>query len=129
MKSSGNDSYIRDYVEDIKIGDVCDQGHQMRPNIVWFGENLNFMNTHLAQIAAEECEICIIVGTSMQVSPAKDIPWLTPELTLIYYVDPGEADFYVPKFRMKANLFEHIKQPGTTGIPQVVSAIRKIYGV
>ena len=63
----------------------------------------------------------------MQVSPANDIPWITPELALIYYIDPGEVDFYIPKFRLKAKLFEHIKKVGTIGLPEVVASLKKIY--
>jgi len=127
LKSSVNEKFKEPYINDLKIGDKCPDGHQMRPNIVWFGEELNFMNLHNTQVAAEEAEVCIIVGTSMQVSPANGIPWLTPELALIYYVDPGEKDFQVPKFRVRAGLFEHIKKPASVGVQEVIAQIRKIY--
>ena len=63
--------------EDIKIGDKCPRGAQLRPHIVWFGENLDGLDIEKATSAAEECDICIIVGTSMQVFPANQIPFLT----------------------------------------------------
>lgn len=115
------------YTEDLKIGSVGRNGAQLRPDIVWFGENLSSMNLHKTQVAAEEADVCIVVGTSMQVSPANSVPWMTPELALIYYVDPGEQDFYVPKFRMKGGFFTHVKKKASEGMTDVIEELKRIY--
>ena len=107
---------------DINIGDKCPRGAQLRPHIVWFGEGLDPMNIHNAEIAAEKCDICIIVGTSMQVFPANQIPFLTKEDCIIFYVDPSEKDFYVPEFRN--DFFHHIKEPATTGMQKLVNILK-----
>lgn len=110
--------------EDIKIGDKCPRGAQLRPHIVWFGENLDGLDIEKATSAAEECDICIIVGTSMQVFPANQIPFLTKEDCIIFYVDPSEKDFYVPEFRN--DFFHHIKEPATTGMQKLTNILKNV---
>ena len=107
---------------DINIGDKCPRGAQLRPHIVWFGENLDPINIDKAEAAAGKCDICIIVGTSMQVSPANQIPFLTKEDCIIFYVDPSEKDFYIPEFRN--DFFHHIKEPATTGMQKVLNILK-----
>ena len=121
VRSTLNSKLVYDWTEDLNIGDKCEKGSQMRPHIVWFGEGLNENNVNNATIAAKECDICIVIGTSMQVSPANEIPFLTKYNTLIYYVDPGEKDFYVPEFRE----FKHIKEPATTGMEKLYNELTK----
>jgi len=107
---------------DINIGDKCSRGSQLRPHIVWFGENLDPNDLDKAEAAAKECDICVVVGTSMQVSPANQIPFLTKEDCIIFYVDPSEKDFYVPEFRK--GFFHHIKEPATTGMQTLVNILK-----
>ncbi len=115
------------YIDDLKIGSVGRNGSQLRPDIVWFGENLDLMDIQKTRMAAEEADVCIVVGTSMQVSPANSVPWMTPELSLIYYIDPGEQDFHVPKFRMRGGFFTHVKKKASEGLPEVVEELKRIY--
>jgi NAD-dependent deacetylase len=107
---------------DISIGDKCTRGAQLRPHIVWFGESLDPLNITSAEDAAVKCDICIIVGTSMQVFPANQIPFLTKEDCIIFYVDPSETDFYVPEFR--SDFFHHIKEPATTGMQKLLNILK-----
>lgn len=90
VRSTLNPSLIYNRTDDVNIGDKCESGSQLRPHIVWFGEGLDSNLINDAVKAAEECDICIIVGTSMQVSPACEIPFCTNENVPVYYVDPGE---------------------------------------
>jgi NAD-dependent deacetylase len=121
VRSTLNSKLVYDWTEDLNIGDKCEKGSQMRPHIVWFSEGLNEDNVNNATMAAKECDICIIIGTSMTVSPANEIPFLTKWNTQIYYVDPGEKDFYVPEFRE----FKHIKEPATTGMEKLYNELTK----
>jgi NAD-dependent deacetylase len=107
---------------DINIGDKCPRGAQLRPAIVWFGENLDPINIDKAEDAAPKCDICIIVGTSMQVFPANQIPFLTKEDCIIFYVDPSDMDFYVPEFR--SDFFHHIKEPATIGMQTLLKILK-----
>ena len=108
--------------DDINLGDKCPRGSQLRPHIVWFSESLDPIKIKNAETEAEKCDICIIVGTSMQVSPANQIPFLTKEDCLIYYIDPSDMDFYLDKQRRP--FFKHIKEPATIGMQKVIDIIK-----
>lgn len=123
VRSTLDPKLVYDWTEDLNLGDKCEKGSQMRPHIVWFGESLNEDNIDNAIRAAKECDICIVIGTSMVVSPANEIPFLTKYNTLIYYVDPGDKDFYVPEFRELE--FKHIQEPATTGMGKLYNELTK----
>jgi hypothetical protein len=61
----------------------------------------------------------------MQVAPANLIPFSTPDNCLIYYVDPGDVDFYLPK--MRSVFFYHIKESASTGIERVKEELQEIF--
>jgi NAD-dependent deacetylase len=55
----------------IQILPVCDQcGGLLRPNVVWFGEMLPQAELHAAQLAAAQCDLMFVIGTSGVVQPA-----------------------------------------------------------
>ena len=117
-----NSTDIYDCTGDINIGDKCPRGSQLRPSVCFFGEDLDPLDLEKSAKAAEDCDICIIVGTSMQVFPANQIPFLTKEDCLIYYIDPSDMDFYLDKQRRP--FFKHIKEPATIGIQKVIDIIK-----
>lgn len=86
VRSSQDSSLIYDWKEDLNIGDNCELGSQLRPHIVWFGEAVPMIEK-----AAEEimnCQICVIVGTSLQVYPAAGLISYAPKGCKVYYIDP-----------------------------------------
>lgn len=85
-RSTGNIDDVFECREDIKLGDFCKNGHQIRPHIVWFGEAVPLLDEAIT--ITEKADILIIIGTSMQVYPAASlINFVTPQ-TDIYFVDP-----------------------------------------
>ena len=82
---------------ELKLGDVCERGSQLRPNIVWFGEMVPMMEV-AASIAAE-AEIFLVVGTSMVVYPAAGLIDYVPSQVPKFIVDPK-----VPEVRQFPNL-------------------------
>jgi hypothetical protein len=50
---------------------------------------------------------------------------MTPETSLIYYVDPGEINFNIPKFRR--GFFYHIQNKASIGMEEVVKDIEEIF--
>ena len=82
---------------ELKLGDVCERGSQLRPNIVWFGEMVPMMEV-AASIAAE-AEIFLVVGTSMVVYPAAGLIDYVPSEVPKFIVDPK-----VPEVRQFPNL-------------------------
>jgi len=125
LRSVYNEDTKKPFIEDLKLGDLCPEGGQWRPDIVWFGEDLDFQKMEMTKQAAKEADVCIIVGTSMQVSPANGIPWMTKETTIIYYVDPSDINFYVPEYRR--GFFYHIQKPASEGMKEVVKDLEEIY--
>ena len=122
LRSEYNSETKKPFDSDLVLGDVCPEGGQFRPDIVWFGENLDFDKIEKTKEVAKEADVCIVVGTSMQVSPANTIPWLTKETCIIYYVDPGDMGFIVPSYRH--GFFYHIQKPATEGVKEVADDIR-----
>jgi len=134
VRSTLDSTLIYDWTEDCNIGDKCEKGSQLRPHIVWFGESLDPQFIKKSTEVAQECDICIIVGTSMQVSPANQIPSLCKYGTPIYYVDPGDG-FNIPKYsdgngRWSESVnyvdYTHIQELASTGMEKVKNDLKNI---
>jgi NAD-dependent deacetylase len=78
--------------EDIALGDVCEKGGQLRPNIVWFGESVPLMTD--AAIAAGSADILIVVGTSLVVYPAAGLIDYVNSDAMKYIIDPNKPNVY-----------------------------------
>jgi NAD-dependent deacetylase len=52
----------------LALGQLCEEGTQLRPDIVWFGEETQFMEESARAIAAADS--LLVVGTSLSVYPA-----------------------------------------------------------
>lgn len=76
--------------KDIELGDACEKGGQLRPNIVWFGEAVPLM-TEAATVAAS-ADIFIVVGTSLVVYPAASLIDYVSAQTPKYIIDPNKPD-------------------------------------
>lgn len=74
---------------DIRIGDNCEMGSQLRPHIVWFGEMVPLLEPAAELVA--EAEAALIIGTSMQVYPAAGLIGYARPGIPIYYIDPNPA--------------------------------------
>jgi len=71
---------------ELKLGDRCEKGSQLRPHVVWFGEQVdNF--TPASEIAAK-ADIFIVIGTSLVVYPAASLIDYVPDLSPKYLIDP-----------------------------------------
>lgn len=71
---------------ELKLGDCCEKGSQLRPHIVWFGEMVPMMDLAIAE--ARDADIFLIVGTSLQVYPAAGLVQYVREDIPVYIVDP-----------------------------------------
>ena len=81
-----NPNKIYDCKSDIQVGDKDNDGFQLRPHIVWFGEAVPMLEKAIEIVA--ECDILIIIGTSMQVYPAASLVHYIMFNTPIYFIDP-----------------------------------------
>lgn len=90
-RSSKRDDLVYDIGYDaIQMGDTCDMGSQMRPNVVWFGEAVPMIET--AADVVGTADHLLIVGTSLQVYPAAGLVDFVDFDVPITVIDPGEAN-------------------------------------
>jgi len=94
--SSRDKSHITDIgYEAIQVGDKAGDSSQLRPFIVWFGEEVPAMETAIAW--ASEADIFVIIGTSLQVYPAAGLVDFVPAGCPIYVIDPNDIGRSLPK--------------------------------
>lgn len=123
-KSSGNEANIKDIgYEDIKIGDLCEEGFQMRPNIVWFGEMVPMILT--AEGLAYDADIFVIIGTSLEVYPAAGlIRHVKPQIP-IYIIDPNIVPLRGIGWKLREDHTTVIKKSATAGVTELVEELLK----
>lgn len=108
--------YTLDHWE-LKQGDNCELGYQLRPHIVWFGESVPMIETAISIVS--DADILIVIGTSMIVYPAASLINFVGNEVPKYYIDPKA--FAVPGI---ANLKIIAKKAGV-GVPELVSQLLK----
>ena len=86
IKSEKDDSLVYETLENIHLGDLAEDGAQLRPDIVWFGEAVPKMEE--AVKIAQTADIFLIIGTSMQVYPAASLIDYVPRRAEIFVIDP-----------------------------------------
>lgn len=78
--------YTLDHWE-IKMGDTCELGSQLRPHIVWFGEEVPAMAEAIPMV--ESADILCIIGTSLNVYPAAGLLHYAPSTAPVFLIDPN----------------------------------------
>ena len=74
---------------EINVGDKAEDGYQLRPHIVWFGESVPQIDPAIKQV--EKADIFVIIGTSLNVYPAAGLLNYVPKGVPIYLIDPKEV--------------------------------------
>jgi NAD-dependent deacetylase len=110
VRSTKNENYILDWNTDLNKGDVDPNGNQLRPHIVWFGEEVPALEEALNII--QSADFIAIIGTSMQVYPAAGLIHYGKPETPIFYIDPKPATIYD-----LSNPLEVIPMNATDGVP------------
>jgi len=88
-RSSISNHLIYDLKEwEIKQGDLSEDGSQLRPHIVWFGEAVPEMDT--ATALTEQADIFITIGTSLNVYPAANLIHVVDSSTPKFLIDPED---------------------------------------
>ncbi|MBS1544026.1 MAG: NAD-dependent deacylase [Bacteroidetes bacterium] len=105
---------------ELKLGDKCEKGSQLRPNIVWFGEMVPKMEEAAAY--AQDADIFIVVGTSMVVYPAAGLIEYVRREVPKFIVDPGS-----PEFRDARDIV-FIREKASTGLEKVREELHKFLG-
>ena len=86
VRSTRDQSLVHEWKKDLVLGDLCELGSQLRPDIVWFGEAVPMLEPAI-EITAQADKI-IIIGTSMQVYPASGLIHYARRGIPMYFIDP-----------------------------------------
>ena len=106
------------YIDDIKLGDLHENGSQLRPFIVWFGELVPMLETTAG--ICYDADIFIICGTSLNVYPAADLINYVKDSAKKYVVDPTIPDF---PSHFVGSKFIKIEEKASVGIPKLVEEL------
>jgi NAD-dependent deacetylase len=103
---------------ELKVGDRCERGSQLRPNIVWFGEMVPLMED--AAAVASRADIFLVVGTSMVVYPAAGLIDYVAEEVPKFIVDPK-----TPEVRASHNIY-FIPEIASVGMEIVKKKLKQL---
>lgn len=102
--------------QNIYPGDKCEKGSQLRPHIVWFGEDVPEFSRAVMLTAL--ADIVVIVGTSMVVYPANTLLEYSPKSAQIFVVDPSKPEVATSRH------IEFIVEGGGTGVPKLLDKLK-----
>lgn len=101
---------------ELRLGNLCEKGSQLRPHIVWFGELVPMMEVAIEVVG--QADFFIVVGTSLVVYPAASLlDYVAPNVP-IYVIDPS-----LPALRQAPNLHLYPEKAGT-GLLKAISALK-----
>ena len=111
MRSEEDENTFYDITGDINWGDKAPDGFQLRPHVVWFGEQVPMIAE--AAKAMSTADVFILAGTSLQVYPAAGLIDFLPAKIPKYIIDKNPP--YVPRHHN----FNVIQKPSTEGVAEV----------
>lgn len=101
VRSTRNHNYILEWKTDLLDSDKDDDGFNLRPHIVWFGEEVPALEE--AVQLTTEANLFLVIGTSLQVYPAAGLVDFVPKESTIYYIDPKPIK--IPNLRNELVVF------------------------
>jgi NAD-dependent deacetylase len=108
VRSEANPNYILDWQDDLNIGHFDNNENQLRPHIVWFGEEVPALEEAVA--LTEAADYFAVIGTSLQVYPAAGLIDFANSKTPIYYIDPKPIK--LPNLRNPLQVFPNVASEG-----------------
>lgn len=122
MARSTSDHFLRYKMDgwELKMGDTCEKGSQLRPDIVWFGEAVPAMEE--AANLTSKAEIFIVIGSSLNVYPAAGLIGYAPANASLWLIDPNNVDVPVNRH------VEIIKEKASKGVELLSSRLLEKYG-
>lgn len=112
VRSTQNKNLIFDWTEDLFTGDLDTNGHQLRPHIVWFGEEVPALEEAID--ITETADYFAVIGTSLQVYPAAGLISYTPASTPVFYIDPKPIS--IPNIRNKVETISKFASEGVSDL-------------
>ncbi len=87
IRSLQDENRVIEWREDLTTDYQDKDRHTYRPHIVWFGEAVPMLEE--AAMLCQQADICVVIGTSLQVYPAASLIDYCPQDTPIFYIDPS----------------------------------------
>lgn len=119
-RSSVQKELVYPWTKDILIGDLCEHGFQLRPHIVWFGEEVPLIA--LAAEIVKTADLLVVIGTSLQVYPAAGLIAYASDRAIIFYIDPKPM---ANNLFQNLNKFQVIADKATVGMELVYQQLMK----
>jgi NAD-dependent deacetylase len=102
-----------------KIPPICKCGNILRPDVIWFGESLSQDVWQKAMIFAGQCDLMVIAGTSLVVSPANTLPiYAKQNNAILIEVNPEITE-------MSSEMDLIIRNSNVSGLPEFVSMFKE----
>jgi NAD-dependent deacetylase len=100
---------------------LCKCGNMLRPDVVWFGESLPQDVWKSAMEQASSCDVMVVVGTSLEVSPANLLP--------VYARQSGAImiEVNIEETQMSSDMDVFVKSSAAVALPELVGMISKLY--
>jgi NAD-dependent deacetylase len=116
-RSTADPSLIYELGErNIQPGDTCELGSQLRPHIVWFGEDVPMIYDALE--IAVEADILMVIGTSLNVYPAASLVPAARSAETVYVVDP-----HIPSVVSSSQSIVKFEESACDGVPRLVGQL------
>jgi len=115
MRSEKDENTFYEIRDEIHLGEKASDGYQLRPHVVWFGEQVPMIE--MAAATLQKADLFILVGTSLQVYPAAGLIDFLPAGIPKYIVDKN------PPAVAGHDNFIIIKKPATAGVEEVKKLI------
>lgn len=119
VRSSHNPNYILDWQEDLNFGDLDENKNQLRPHIVWFGEDVPALDEAIA--ITQKADYFAVIGTSLQVYPAAGLIDFTNPETPVFYIDPKPAK--IPNLRNPLEVIPEVASKGMNTLKKRLIAL------
>ena len=121
VRSTYNPHFIYDWgYKPLHIGDKCIKNSQLRPHVVWFGEELDEELVAIATEKIHEADYIIIIGTSLEVYPANKIPFYNNNDEVPIYIIDKEELRNLDDFIKARNRVHLLKNTATMGVSILV---------
>lgn len=119
-RSSLDPSLVYDIgYKELNIGDTCERGSQLRPNIVWFGEAVPAFAE--ASEMVRGTDVFAVIGTSLNVYPAAGLVDYVPRNVPVFLIDPNEVP--APGHRK----IEFIKEKASVGVKTLTQRLFELF--
>jgi NAD-dependent deacetylase len=121
VRSTKDENYILDWPHDLNFGDLDENGNQLRPHIVWFGEQVPALEEAIT--ITQQADYFAVIGTSLQVYPAAGLIDFTKKETPIYYIDPKPIK--IPNLKNPLEVIPNIASEGVRILKEKLDLTQK----